>query len=681
MKQKLSLVGLSALIMAQAGTAFAQETDETIAANPTPTDSRIVDTITVKGQIFRGVDSSYSATNISTEDIRIKRVYEINELLEDVPGVSIRDFGLGGVASSTVIRGFGGGAHGGDLGVVIDGIPLNEANSHADGYVDLNVVVPLEVKGLTVFRGPVSALYGNFNRGGLIALETRNSGNYTELDVTAGSFDSFDAQAAYGKEIGDNQAYNFAAQYYRTDGFRPQSAADRGTVSGRGSFQISPEIDLSLSGRYHEAEAESAAYTTLEQFQTDSYGIDPRVQNDGADKTFGTLRADLGFILNDTNKVLAYAYGTQQDFTRWFSRGGADAPSWRQREETYDRDVYGLGTSLNGQMSLAGRNISYVAGIEHFDETTEFQFYDDLDNRRRVFPAQFNRESTLTSNALFAEADIALTDRLDLSLGVRADEFDGDCDTLGPETGTAPCEELDTVSNVSPKVGLRAQVLDQLQLRASYSEGFALASGFAKFAFGAQSLDVNELRQYELGATFRPISSVNLDLALYDITSSNEINEVTPGEFVNFGETSRTGFETSLSWDMSSQFQIQAVYGYADSEVEENLNPALIGNRVNGVPDHTATLIATYFPVPDIRLTATGRYIGEYFIDSGNTTKAPDYAVLDLDAAYSLNTKTPTQVFVSIDNVTDNVYATTINSLGASPGAPRAVFAGVQVGF
>ena len=681
MKQKLSLVGLSALIIAQAGAVFAQDTEETIASNPAPADTRIVDTITVKGQIFRGVESSYSATEISSEDIRIKRVYEINELLEDVPGVSVRDYGLGGVASSTVIRGFGDGAHGGDLGVVIDGIPLNEANSHADGYVDLNVVVPLEVKGLTVFRGPVSALYGNFNRGGLIALETRNSGNYTELDISAGSFDSFDAQAAFGKEVGDSQAYNFAAQYYRTDGFRPQSAADRGTVSGRGSFQLSPKVDLSLSGRYHEAEAESAAYTTLAQFQTDPYGIDPRVQNDGADKTFSTLRSDLGFILNDNNKVLAYAYGTQQDFTRWFSRGGADAPSWRQREETYARDVYGLGTSLNGQMDLAGRTISYVAGIEHFDESTDFQFYDDLDNRQRVFPAQFDRESTLSSNALFAEADIALTDRLDLSLGLRADEFDGDCEPLGAETGAAPCEELDTVSNVSPKIGLRAQVLDQLQLRVSYSEGFALASGFAKFASGAQELGVNELRQYELGATFKPISSVNLDMALYEINSSNEINEVTPGEFVNFGETSRTGFETSLSWDVSSQFQLQAVYGYADSEIKENLNPDLIGNRVIGVPDHTATLIATYFPVPDIRLSATARYIGEYDIDAGNMNKAPDYAVLDLDAAYSLKTKRPTQVFVSIDNVTDNVYATTINSLGASPGAPRAVFAGVQVGF
>ncbi len=65
-----------------------------------------------------------------------------------------------------VIRGFGNGGHGGDLGAVIDGIPLNEAMSHADGYVDLNVIIPLEIDSFTVLKGPVSALYGNYNRGG-----------------------------------------------------------------------------------------------------------------------------------------------------------------------------------------------------------------------------------------------------------------------------------------------------------------------------------------------------------------------------------------------------------------------------------------------------------------------------------------------------------------------------------
>src|SRR5690606_26780083 len=86
-------------------------------------------------------------------------------LFDQVPGMSIRKLGLAGVADNIVIRGFGGGGHGGDLGAVIDGIPLNEAMSHADGYVDFNVVVPLEVESLTVYKGPVSALYGNYNRG------------------------------------------------------------------------------------------------------------------------------------------------------------------------------------------------------------------------------------------------------------------------------------------------------------------------------------------------------------------------------------------------------------------------------------------------------------------------------------------------------------------------------------
>lgn len=677
MKSVIIICSISVFAQSLISNAIAQESKEI----PAHAKTKQVETITVKGQMLQEGESSYSATEISSDTIRIRRVSEINELLEDVPGMSVRDYGLAGVASSTVIRGFGDGAHGGDLGVVIDGIPLNEANSHADGYVDLNVIVPLEIKALTVFRGPVSALYGNFNRGGLIALETRNTGNYAQADVSGGSFDTFDTQVAFGKEVGDSQAYNFAAQYYRTDGFRPQSEAERRTLAGRGSFQLNSRVDLSLSGRYHEAEADSAAYTTLAQFEVDPYGIDPRVKNDGVDKNFGTLRADLGFVLNENNKLLTYAYHTQQDFTRWFSRGGASAEAWRQREETYDRDVFGFGTNLNGKTYIADYAVNYVLGAEHFEETTQFQFYEDLDNRRRVSPAEFNRESTLKSNALFAEADIALTDTLNLSLGVRADQFKGDCIALGVETGSEPCEELDTVSNVSPKIGLRTQAFESLQLRASYSEGFALASGFAKFASGAQSLNVNELRQLEIGATFTPISEVNIDLAVYDIRSSNEINEVTPGEFVNFGETSRRGFESSFAWEISDTFHVKSVFGYADSEIDENVNQLLIGKRVQGVPDYTATFTATWFPVSQLRVSATARYVGEYDIDAANTRQAPDFTVLDLYAGYDLDTDVPAKIFVRLDNLTDKVYATTINSLGASPGAPRAIFAGVQLGF
>lgn len=41
--------------------------------------------------------------------------------------------------------------------------------SHADGYFDLNVVVPLELEEIAVHQGPVSVLQGNFNRAGLVS--------------------------------------------------------------------------------------------------------------------------------------------------------------------------------------------------------------------------------------------------------------------------------------------------------------------------------------------------------------------------------------------------------------------------------------------------------------------------------------------------------------------------------
>jgi hypothetical protein len=39
---------------------------------------------------------------------------------------------------------------------------------------------------------------------------------------------------------------------------------------------------------------------------------------------------------------------------------------WRQREETFKREVYGAGTSLNGRATLLGRPVTFVAGIEGF---------------------------------------------------------------------------------------------------------------------------------------------------------------------------------------------------------------------------------------------------------------------------------------------------------------------------
>ena len=287
--------------------------------------------IVVKGELLRAEDAGFTATVLDADDIRLQSPSDVDELFDLVPGMAVRDFQLGGVANSIVIRGFGAGGHGGDLGAVIDGIPLNEAMSHADGYVDLNVIIPLEIATFTVSKGPTSALYGNVNRGGLVNISTRKGGDYLLADLSVGSDRMGDAQVAFGSEIGDRQKLNLAALHHRSDGGRPQSDSDRTTLSARWAFDATPDLELAVSGRYHTADSDSASYLLRPQWLRNRDGIDPRVQNDGATKDFGTIRADVNYTLTDNIKLLSFAYSTQQEFTRWFTRP-VNATTWRQRE-------------------------------------------------------------------------------------------------------------------------------------------------------------------------------------------------------------------------------------------------------------------------------------------------------------------------------------------------------------
>lgn len=643
-----------------------------------------LDEIVVKGQLLQPQDAPFTSTILSHDEIREQAHADVEDLFRRVPGMAVRDLQLGSVANSIVIRGFGSGGHGGDLGAVVDGIPLNEAMSHADGYVDLNTVVPLEIESFTVLKGPVSALYGNFNRGGLINIQTRKHGDYAETDFNAGSHDTHDVQAAYGSALTDAQQLNMAVQLYQTDGYRPQSDTERLTASARWSLQASDDLTVAISARYLVGESDSASYLTRAQFDTDPYGIDARVQNDGAEKEFLTVRADMNYALSDDLKLLTFAYTTRQDFTRWFSRP-INASAWRQREETYDRTVYGVGTSLNGISALANAPIRYIAGVESFRESTEFMFFDGLNERIRMSPAQSNRDTELNSVSAFVEVESELHRFAQLSIGVRADRFTGGCERLGAETGSDPCSRLSAADHVSPKVGLRSAVTDWLQFRASWSEGFALPNGFVKYSVGGQPLDETVFRQTEVGAKVTAGTHLSFDIAAYRLSSDGEVRTVSPGVYENYGATLRRGIEASATWQPTESISFHAVYGLSDTEVERNADARLLGLSVAGVPDQSGMLEANFAMWNGWGLNAAWRYTGDYDIDAFNTLSASSYDTVDLGVAYVSQGARSYRVYARVENLSDEVYATSISLIGGqevlAPGSPRVWRAGIQYNF
>ncbi len=638
--------------------------------------------IEVKGQALPNESAPYTIDEIDGESIRAQAVSTPEATLNAVPGVSVNNYGLGGVANVISMRGFSNGQHGGGIGFVVDGIPLNEALSHADGYADQNVLIPLEIDTISVHKGPTSALYGNFNRAGVIDFRTRKDGSYLETDLSAGAYSTFDAQGAYGARLGDAQL-NAAAQLYRSEGFRPDSRYGKGTVAGRLALPRAGRLQLAVSGRAHEGSWDSASYLGAAQFAADPYGKDPRVVGDGGDKRFYTARIDANYALADNLKLLGFVYGTRQGFTRWFTRP-VSPTAWRQREEAYDRDVLGAGVNLNGRSLLAGRTLTWVAGIESYTERTEFDQFDGTTDRSRAGSATVNdRRYRFDSNALFGEAEWALMPWLRPTLGVRYDRFSGDCTLRGPETSSEPCAQMNDFEQVSPKIGVRSSVAKGVELRASYAEGYALPDGSAKFASGS-NVRANDLRQTELGVTLKPSRAWQADLAVYRLLSSNEIRAVSPGVFENFGATRRAGVEARLSWFPAPDWEAVVGFATADSEITRNATAALVGKQVAGVPERTASARIGYQPVQGWGAGVAWRHVGRFAVDAANSTFNPSFNLVDAQLSYGARAGDGRRyrVYAGVSNLFDKTYPANSFLIGGqqlfAPGAPRTLQVGIQ---
>lgn len=651
--------------------------------------------IEIKGQGLRDASAAYSTTVIDAQQVRDAAVTQPEQLLRQVPGVEVRNYNLGGVVNVIAIRGFNGGAHGGDLGMLIDGVPLNEAMSHSDGYADLNVIVPLEISRFEVFRGPVSALYGNFNRGGLIAVESRRGGRYAQADVSLGSFETVDVQGALGAGLGAGD-FNGALQVFRTGDFRPDSKFTRTTLSGRWTLPLSAGSSLALSARWHKGDWDSASYLLKSQFDAgDPYGKDPRVRQDGGSKNFGSLRADYNTALGGEIKLLTFAYATQQDYTRFFTRP-LNASTWSQREETYDRSVAGLGFSLNGTHKPGGIELVWVAGAEAYRESTDYLFFEGLQARTRTAAAVYDRTYDFDSRSVFGEVVATVAPWFKPTLGIRHDRFSGEC-VRRTETGTDPCARLNDASRTTPKIGFVSSLMPGLDLRASRAEGFALPPGVAKYAPGGAALEPTVLVQTEVGAAYR-VKWLRADLTSYRITSSNEVRTVSPGAYENFGRTRRKGVEAALTVLPMADVELSAVATRTRTAVLENANAALVGKQLTGVPASGLTLSAALRPSSGWGGSVEWRRVNASAVDAPNALFYGAFRTFDVGVHYqgegslfggsaggSSAAAARWRVYARIDNATDRVYASNAFLIGGqqlvAPAAPRSIKLGLQADF
>ncbi|MGE0289614.1 MAG: TonB-dependent receptor [Acetobacteraceae bacterium] len=632
-----------------------------------------LESITVKGEGMRDADRSFSVNVISQDSIQEQHWENPLTIVEEAAGFNAVAYQHGGVADVFTIRGFTGGGHGSDAGLSLDGISLNEGESHADGYGDTSIIIPLELESVSVYKGPVSPLYGNFARGGVLAFTTRKGGEYQNYDMSTGSYGTFDAQAAFGTQAGPLQI-NGAMQGYESEGWRDHSRYTKMNAAFRGAYDISDRSEVAFSLRGHGGTWKGPNYILNDQFEDDDTRRQEnpftKLQDDTGEKRLNAQRVDFSHLINDKLKLLAHAYRNDSFFVRFQTRLNAanaavadpNDPNLNltavapQTEYNHDRDASAIGTSLNGTHPLFGLPSSWVLGFEYYDEDTRNFEWRTVTHVRQSLLQRSDFE--INSTSLYGQMDLDVNPRFRPTLGFRYDSFDGSQDNLLTSTTT----DMNDYDHLSPKLGLRSALTDNWELRASAANGFALPSGTAKYDPNID-VDTVEFWQYEIGINGAPSPQWYVDLAAFILNTTDDIvtDPNNTANFINAGETQRDGIEGEIrfypeSYDHVEAFTAFAFYG---SEIEKNPNAALVGKELTSLPKHVANIGVRYSPPTGWGGSIRLRSVGEWYTNAANTITYDGYDVVNATVTYTMrqDDEGSARWYLDINNLTDEVYS------------------------
>jgi outer membrane cobalamin receptor len=176
--------------------------------------------------------ASAAVTILDAEAIQRLPASSLAELLAFVPGVTMLfDSGASGLPIVTS-RGFFGGGEVEYVKLIVDGVPVGDAES---GNVDWQRFRLSGIDRIEILHGPGSALYGDTALGGVIQLFT-SSGSlepHGDVHLAAGSFGARELDASYRTALSHGLRIAASGGSWTNGGFRKHAEADarRGQVS------------------------------------------------------------------------------------------------------------------------------------------------------------------------------------------------------------------------------------------------------------------------------------------------------------------------------------------------------------------------------------------------------------------------------------------------------------------
>lgn len=604
---------------------------------------------------------------------------QLDESLDTVPGLFFQNRYNFAQNLRLSTRGFGGRSPFGIRGIRIqvDGIPytLPDGQSQVDA-IDLDSARRIEV-----IRGPSSVQYGNA-AGGVIDITTALGDELPEggrLRLDGGSDDYRKATVQANGVRGDTSAIA-TLSWLNVNGHRDHSEAEKGLFNARVSHELTSGRRLTATfNALHNPKAEDPGGLSETQAEQD-----PEQATANAERFDSQQFVDqqtLGLQYRDADslpgELTVNSFYSRRDFAQQLPFPGSNRVA-------FDRQFYGVSSQYQQVSALAGLPLTWVSGVDVHRQS---------DDRRRyraeagVIEAQTQQETQNATNAaVFAQGDLAVTERLNLSLGGRWDRLRLSIDDQwlqdGDNSGSRTFREYSGVAGVSYRFASSHQAYATLGTAfesPTFTE-FANPSGAGGFN---PDIDPQQALNREVGIRGVIGDGVSYDLALFSVRVEDEI---LPYEidgrtyYENAGKTRRDGLELGLAWDMSYAWRLTSALTLADYELrdftDEQGNEA-DGNDIPGLPSTLWVSELEWRGQAGRFAAVEWQYVGEVYAENSNQTKVSDYWLLGARVGDTLRFgEQALNLYAGIRNLLDEDYYANvrINANANRPVAERGYF-------
>lgn len=619
-----------------------------------------------KIQVSAQAEKSNPVNVVTPDEIRQHGQTDVGQAIEYVPGVTLQ---VGGRRAETRanIRGF----DSRQITLNLDGIPIYIPY---DGNIDLSRFRTSDLSRIEVSKSLGSLLEGPNNMGGAINLVTRRPDRPLEVEADIGVEAGEDGLFKNAQNI---QVGSRADKFYVTGGISRLESGDYPLSDDFSPTEYAPGDVVQGKGSRDHSGSESATGNL-------KFGYTPNATDEYAIsyyRTEGTKESPPYAGSSDTGMAVRYWDWPEWDKESIYYVGHTQVgkgyvksrlfyDNFKNKLYSYDNDNYdtitkgyafrsqyddySMGGSLEGGMPIANHDLRATLQIK-YDEHRERDL--PKDNSPSIFDDSWRTyQSHIYSLGL--EDTIALTEKANLTLGYRRDEFEmtktDDGDPRNDPDGTQGKNNFQIKGDYTVQgqtlfagVSLKSRFPNMKDLY-SYRMGSAIPN---------VNLKPEQATHYEIGAKGK-LSRVNYQVNVFysDITDaiesvtvqSTECGGTTCNQNQNVGTATSQGVEVQLDMPVTETVDLGVVYAYLDRDLsEKDLVPTYS-------PKNKVSIYGDWYPAPKWHFGVDWHYQDQSETSTDGERPTAGFNLWNATASYDINKHFSTNVVLK--NVMDTDY-------------------------